>query len=411
MAFVASGAAVQNHGDGMSRARPLKVGILTTDNRDHWRKYDLPEPIFGPAIAALFEGMAGFSQEVEIHVISVTQKPLQCPPKIFSHIFYHSLVVPKMGWLRTGYQGCVRAVRKKVRELGLALVHGQGTERDCAIEAVFSGRPNILTLHGNMRAVAKALVAKPFSYHWFHAHLESLALRRTNMVFCNSSYTETWVHPLNQKTLRMPNPVRTIFYEPRYPEGAPPASELRFLVVGLIGSYKQPLEILRALRILRERSHTRFHCLWVGAFSGEKQYVGSFIRELEAARLAGWADHRVEMSGRDLREAMDTRDVLIHIPREEAFGLVIAEAMLRGMAVVAGRTGGIVDFKTLYPEIRIVNPEDQQEWLKVLTDLSLRPPSRVAWTLWDYMKFHPREIARHHLEAYHAIVSKRAANP
>ena len=28
----------------------LRFGVFTTDNRDHWRKYDLPNLIFGPAI-------------------------------------------------------------------------------------------------------------------------------------------------------------------------------------------------------------------------------------------------------------------------------------------------------------------------------------------------------------------------
>ena len=390
----------------MSCSEPLRIGILTSDNRDHWRKYDLPEPIFGPAIAALLEGLEDFSSEAQFHVISVTQKPLRSPTKISPHIFYHSLVVPKKGWLRTGYQGCIRAVRKKARSLRLDLVHGEGTERDCALEAVFSGRSNVLTLHGNMRAVANALGAKPFSYHWFQAHLESLALRRTKMVFCNSSYTESLVRPLNPNTVLMPNPVRKSFYEPPAMGQASPSLELRLLVVGLIGSYKQPLEILRALRVWRGQSQVPFHCLWVGALSGEKEYVRSFGCELEAARRDGWADHRAEMSELDLRKTMDSRDVLIHVPREEAFGLVIAEAMLRGMTVVAARTGGIVDFQSIYPGIRMVDPGDPGGWLKVLTNISLQRPSRVPRDQWSFMKFHPREIARHHLAAYHEIAKK-----
>ena len=48
---------------------------------------------------------------------------------------------PKIGWLRTLYQGCVRATRRKLREIQPDIVHGQGTERDCAIGAVLSGFP------------------------------------------------------------------------------------------------------------------------------------------------------------------------------------------------------------------------------------------------------------------------------
>ena len=88
------------------------------------------------------------------------------PEKLAPNIFFHSLYVPKLGWLRTAYQGCIRAVRKKLRELRPNIVHGQGTERDCAISAVFSGFPNVLTIHGNLRLIAKVTQARRFSFPW-----------------------------------------------------------------------------------------------------------------------------------------------------------------------------------------------------------------------------------------------------
>ena len=103
------------------------------------------------------------------------------PPKLAPNIFFHSLHVPKIGWMRTGYQGCIRAVRKKLKAIQPEIVHGQGTETDCAINAVFSGFPNVLTIHGNMRLIAKVNRVRPFSFPWLAARLERLdhsALRR-----------------------------------------------------------------------------------------------------------------------------------------------------------------------------------------------------------------------------------------
>lgn len=388
--------------------RPLKVGILTTDNRDHWRKYDLPDPVFGPAIAAVLEGFTDFPTEIEAHVISVTQKPLASPNRLAPNIFYHSLVVPKIGWLRTGYQGCIRAVRAKVQKLDLDLVHGEGTERDCAMEAVFSGRPNLITLHGNMRSVARAMQAPLFSYHWFHSLLESLAIRRTSTVFCNSEYTEALVRPLNSRVIRMPNAVRKAFYDPWPVPGRSLAKEFRLLVVGLICPYKQPLEILRALKLWRQGSHPAFHCRFVGALSGDKEYCQAFIKELDAAKAQGWADHRIAIGGAELRDTMDHSDILVHIPTEEAFGLVVAEAMLRGLHIVAGRTGGVSDFQEIYPGIRMVDPKNPAEWLLALPQRHGGGLPRVSPESWDSMKFHPREIARRHLEAYHQLLRMKA---
>ena len=95
--------------------------------------------------------------EVEVHVVSCLQQPVHSPEKLADNIFFHCLHVPKIGWLRTGYQGCIRAVRNKLKEIRPDIVHGQGTERDCAISAVFSGFPNVITIHGNMAELARLI--------------------------------------------------------------------------------------------------------------------------------------------------------------------------------------------------------------------------------------------------------------
>lgn len=381
----------------------LRVGMCTTDNRDHWRKYHLPEPVFGPAIAAVLEGLSAFPRDVEVHVISITQKPLSAPPQLATNIFYHSLVVSKLGWLRTGYQGCIRAVRSKVQTLNLDLVHGEGTERDCAMEAVFSGRPNLLTLHGNMRGVARAIRARPFSYYWFQSWLEVWALRHTRLVFCNSSYTENWVRPLNHNVRRLPNAVRKSFFLDYHPPRTAAGEGLRFLVIGLISPYKQPLEVLRMLLQWRMRGAPAFSCLWVGSFSGDKNYIKRFSQEMASAEAAGWARYQPAMNEEELREAMDGSDVLLHIPKEESFGLVVAEAMLRGMHIVAGRTGGIADFQEIYPGIQLVSPNTPEDWMRALSGLGRNRPRRIPRKSWDAARFHPEEIARHHLDAYRTL--------
>jgi hypothetical protein len=172
----------------------IRVALLTTDNREHHRKYDLPEPYFGPAVEALLQGLSQI-QDLELHVISCTQQPMRAPQKLSANTWFHLLHVPKIGWLRTGYQGCIRATRRFLRELRPDIVHGQGTERDCAISAAFSGFSNVVTLHGIMSHVAKSVNARAGSYLWCAAKLERLTLPRTLGVFCNSACTESLVRP------------------------------------------------------------------------------------------------------------------------------------------------------------------------------------------------------------------------
>ena len=189
----------------------MKIALLTTDNRHPFRQYDRREPFFGTAPEALLQGFARLP-EVEIHVISCIRQPVCSPEKLAPNIFFHSLTVPKIGWLRTGYQGCIRAVRKKLKEIQPDIVHGQGTELDCGISAVFSGFPNVLTLHGNMRLVAEVNQARPFSFLWLAARLENFTLPRTNGVVCITRYTQAAVAQLAPRTWVVPNAVDESFF-------------------------------------------------------------------------------------------------------------------------------------------------------------------------------------------------------
>src|ERR1700677_5239966 len=129
--------------------KPLVAAIITTDRGDDWRRYAEPAPSFGTAPAALLQGLAAMP-DCEVHVISCVQQPVTSPAKLSENTFYHSVEVGKWGWLRGAYAGCVTAVRKKLREIAPDMVHGQGTERYCSLSAVYSGFPNVLTIHGNM---------------------------------------------------------------------------------------------------------------------------------------------------------------------------------------------------------------------------------------------------------------------
>jgi hypothetical protein len=129
-------------------------------------------------------------KEIELHVLSCTQQPMQSPEKLADNIWFHSLHVPKIGWLRTLYQGCIRATRKKIREINPDLVHGHGTERNCAISAALSGYPNLVTVHGNMAQIARMNHARIGSFQWLAARLENFTLATdARRVLCNSAVT------------------------------------------------------------------------------------------------------------------------------------------------------------------------------------------------------------------------------
>ena len=381
----------------------MKIALLTTDSRDHYRTYADPTPAFGTAPAALLAGFAKISG-IEVHVVACVQQPLTSPEKIAPNIYYHSLVVPKLGWMRTLYSGCIRATRNKLREISPDIVHGQGTERDCALAAVRSGFPNVVTIHGNMKAIAEIYGARFGSFLWLAAKLEGGALKKTAGVFCNSAYTEGLVAPRAQKTWRVPNALRPEFFVPGSKKN--PAPHPVFLNIGVVEPRKQQLELLALARRLHERG-LAFEFWFAGSLSAGSEYGAAFARELALAEKAGYARHLGLLSTPEMIAALDAADALVHFPTEEAFGLVVAEALARNLKCFGAATGGVVDIAGDVPGVELFSATDFPGLEKALAQwlaTGCPPPPAAAEMM--RARYHPEVVARRHLEIYREVLAK-----
>lgn len=382
--------------------KPLKVAILTTDKRDHERDYENPTPGFGTAPEALLQGFE-ILPDVEVHVVSCVHRPIASPAKIGKNIFYHSVVVPKLGWMRSLYLGCSRAARNKLREISPDIVHGQGTELDCGLNAVRSGFPNVITIHGNMTAIARIQGARLGSFHWFASKLEKAALKRTGGVFCNSGYTEGLVAPRAHKTWRVANALRKDFFKPLLP---PPPSKLPVLLnVGVAEPRKQQLEVLAIARRLHQKG-LEFELHFVGHM-GVTGYGGELRKELATAERAGYARHLGLLSSGQLIAAMDKAAGLVHFPLEEAFGLVTAEALARNLKFFGSAVGGGVEIASGVDGAELFSPNDLMGLEKALTRwLSVGAPRPQNATVAMRERYHPEVIARRHLEIYREVLGR-----
>jgi len=384
----------------------MRIALLTTDSREHFREYNNPNPYFGTAPAALLEGFAQHPK-LEVHVISCTKKPMSAPKKLASNIWFHSLHVPKLGWLRSGYSGCVFAVRRKLREIRPDIVHAQGTERDCAISAAFTSFPKVLTIHGNIRAIAKAARAPFFSFWWFQAKLESFVLPMFDGVFCNSHHTQSLVCHLAKKTWLVPNPLRLSFFSP-VSISRSHIKPIRLLVIGTITPNKRALELLRMLRSIYDKGFY-FQVMFVGAL-GNDPYGKIFLEEVGKAKRDGWLNFEERLLESDLIKLMDSSHALLHFPIEEAFGLVVAEALARGLKLFAAKVGGIVDIAKGVQDAELFDVDDWpglEYSLKAWID-NPTPHSFISQDLME-SRYHPKVIASRHLEIYREVLS--ANNP
>ena len=381
---------------------PLKIAIIVPDNRDEFRRYSDPTPHFGTAPTALLDGFSRLSEECEVHIVSCVQQAVEAPEKIGPNLFYHTEIVPKWGWLRGGYLGCIRSVRRQLQRIQPDIVHGQGTERYAALAAVFSGFPNVLTIHGNMKAIAEIYRAPIGSFHWLTAHLESFALKRTAGVFCNSAYTEALVQPRTDKTWRVANALQLDFFKTTSIRSRMKRPVI--LNIGVMEPRKQQVELLKRAQEWHAAG-LEFQLHFVGNRAEQTPYGKLFFQELAAAEAAGYARHLGLLSVNQIIESMDTAAALIHFPLEEAFGLVAAEALARNLKFFGAETGGIIDIARAVPGAELFNKGDWTGLTQALTQwIKQGCPSPDGTSKVMRERFHPEIIARHHLDIYRELI-------
>lgn len=378
----------------------MRIALLTTDNREDRKDYSATTPCFGSAPEALLQGFERLP-ELEVHVVSCAQARMESPAKLARNVFFHSLHVPKFGWLRTGYQGCIRAVRRKLKEIRPNLVHGQGTERDCALSAAFSGLPNILTIHGNMRLIARGDRARPFSYLWLAARLESLTLPRSHGVICLTRHTRQAVMGLARRTWVVPNAVDASWFEVNAPLA--PAAPARLLCVANVCRLKNQNTLIRALDALAGKRPVELR--FCGAMNPRDAYSQEFLRLVKARP---WCVYRGLAAREELKVLLGQATALVLPSLEDNCPMALLEAMAAGVPVVAPQVGGVPDLIREGHTGFFCDPREATS-LAAAVERVLANPALAASAARQARqdareRFHPETIARRHLEVYAEVL-------
>jgi len=379
----------------------MKIAILTTDNREAYRQYSTRAPYFGTAPNALFQGFAALPN-LEVHILSCTQQPMSSPPKLAENIWFHSLDVPKIGWLRTAYAGCILAVRKELKKIQPDIVHAQGTERDCAISAVFQSIPKILTIHGNIRAITKLHRHSPLSFWGIQSQLEAFCLPRFAGVICISKYTQQQVSALANKTWLLPNATENLFFESR-PTAVDSSTPPLVLVVANVDSRKNQNALIQALDPLANK--LKFIVKFYGR-CGEDSYGKEFRSLLETRPWCFWGGM---IDRENLRNEFARATALVLPTREDNCPMVVLEAQASGVPVIASNVGGVPDLiedgvtgLLTNPELPSTTPFALE---KILTDKALAARIAEGGRKQALARYHPNVIATRHVEIYREVLS------
>jgi len=149
------------------------------------------------------------------------------------------------------------------------------------------------------------------------------------------------------------------------------------LFTGRLRLEKGVFVILKALDLLLHQAQVTFS-IHLNIFgSGDKVYIDelqTFLRERnleEVVTFHGWIPQQ------ELFAFYDSSDIML-VPSlwQEPFGLVVAEAMARGLPVIASDIGGPAEILTHEVDGILVAPGDERALAEVMKQLLLNPQKR-----------------------------------
>ena len=370
------------------------MALVLADERDVLQRYDLPDPYFGSAPTALLEGFKN-RPDIEVHIVGCVRNSLRVPERVADNIYYHAVRVSRWAFLRTAYLPCILKVRKKLRQIQPDIVHGQGTERYQGLCAAYSGFPNVITIHGNMRQIASALRAKPCSFHWLAARLEPWAIRYTAGVICLSRHTQQQVRGLARQTWLVPNAAQEAFFKIE----RAPAKVPTLLFAANVAPYKNQNLLIRTLDPIA--SSTEIRLIFVGRVAEGDAYSQEFLSLVDSRP---WCTHLGFQAGPALRDHFQNAHVLVLPTLEDNCPMVVLEAMAAGLPVAASRIGGIPDLIDDGVDGLLFDPRNPEAIrsavLRVLSDSRAANALAAMARKRALERYHPVEIARRHIEIY-----------
>lgn len=165
---------------------------------------------------------------------------------------------------------------------------------------------------------------------------ERAALAAAAAVLATSNWTRRRLlelYPLEPALVRVAEPG----VDPAEPAPGTEAGG-QLLCVGAVTPIKGQDVLVEALTMI---SDLPVRCLCVGSLERDPVYVRSLRRQIQAAGLADQICLAGPRTGIALERAYAAADLLVMASRMETYGMVVTEALARGLPVVATDVGGI----------------------------------------------------------------------
>jgi glycosyltransferase involved in cell wall biosynthesis len=252
---------------------------------------------------------------------------------------------------------CCAKVAALIRREQAALVYINGPRCLAAgvLAARLTGTPSVFHLHSIILRTPDRLLTVGFSKYV------------SRIVACSQAAAVSLARDdsrLAGKTTVVYNPVASAAKAPRRRAGSP----ITLGMVGRITAAKGHHILLRTISRMSDELRDRLRLIVVGApdFNSleDVRYAASLKEYAESAALASmvqWVGFQ-----ENPRPYFDLMDVLAQPSSSEGLGLAILEALEKGIAVIAFRTGGVPEIVDLGNNGLLVAPGDEKALLEAL---------------------------------------------
>lgn len=130
------------------------------------------------------------------------------------------------------------------------------------------------------------------------------------------------------------------------------------------------------IEALADLQHLDWHLTCVGSLQRSQETAAALRRRIAMAGLEARIRMTGELDGSDLEQCFQAADLFVLPTRYEGFGMVVAEALARGLPVVATRTGAIPDL--VLPDAGIVLPPEDVGALRNALSFLLTDPNELV---------------------------------
>ena len=259
--------------------------------------------------------------------------------------------------------------------------------------ALNSGKPYLITCHDDPLAVLRSDFGL---YRLGRFFMASSVIKRAEHLSAVSMYL---VHALgvyaSVPISLVPNPIpEYVFDDYRRDKIGPNNAPAMVMILSDWGKLKNPKPAMRAAKIVRSNfPGAKMHLIGNGFGLGGPAH--------QFARENGIEDHFVyhgRLTNREAIAILASADVMVHPSLEESFGMTIAESMIVGVPIVAGRDSGAVPLMLkggAYGTLVDVRDPDQisAAITSVLCDHHKSQMAVDSARAWARSEFHPKSVA------------------